>query len=117
MQELDFHFLCEQVLLEEAVHDLLTRVSSDALAAIKDYETEMAKPGADKKFVIAAIKQELNDLRNELHQGILRELSYLPGKTNIKLQTTEDLDNFIYDKAVRYDGLRYLLSKIIGIKK
>lgn len=117
MEQIDFHCLCEQVLLEEAVHTLLSQISNDALTAMKDYERESAKPGADKRFVVAAIKDELKDLRNELHQGVLRELSYLPVKSNIKLDTVEDVDNFIYNKAVRYDGLRYLLSRFIGIKK
>ena len=117
MDVIDFHCLCEQVLLEEAVHDLLTTISNYALAAVKDYRVESAKPGADKRFILAAVKQELKDLRDELNKGILKEVSHLSVNPNIRLQTIEDLDNFIYDKSARYEGLRYLLSKVIGIKK
>jgi hypothetical protein len=106
---IDFKFLCEEILLEEVLNPLLSRISADAINAKKDYTNQVNQPNTDKKFLFNALKAEINDLRNELKT----ELS----KFKIDIGTPEKFDNWVTDRTPQFNGLKYILYSYIKESK
>ena len=108
---IDFLFLCEQVLLEEALHDDLMEINIEANEAYSDYQKQKGQKGIDQKFLHNALHSALNDLKQRLTKTLTpfeREL-----KLKAPLSTPEGLDDFLYKKTKDYPGLKYLFSKFI----
>jgi hypothetical protein len=108
---INFLLICEQVLLEEALHDDLMEISNEANEAYSDYEKQKRQKGIDQKFLHNA----LHSVLDELKQRLRKILTPYEGALKLKapLNTPEGLDDFLYKKTKSYSGLKYLFSGFI----
>lgn len=102
---IDFKLLCEEVLLENVLNPLLARISSDAINAKKDYDKLINEPNANKTFLYNALKSEINDLRKELKNELI--------KFKIDVNTPEKFDSWLIDRTDLFSGLKYILYSYI----
>jgi hypothetical protein len=107
----NFLCLCEQVLLEEALHNDLIEISNEAAESYKDYEKQKGQKSIDQKFLHNALYSVLDELRQRLRKVLV------PFENNLKLKfplnTPEGLDDFLFKKTKTYPGLKYLFSAFI----
>ena len=106
---IDFKLLCEEILLEEVLNPLLSRISADAINAKKDYDNQINQPNVDKRFIFNALKAEINDLRNELKTELV--------KFKIDISNSQKFDNWVIDKSDQFKGLKYILYSYIKESK
>jgi hypothetical protein len=106
---IDFKFLCEEILLEQVLNPLLSRISADAINAKKDYDSQINQPNADKNFLFKALKAEINDLRNELKTEL--------AKFKIDISNTQKFDNWVTDRIPEFKGLKYILYSVVAESK
>jgi len=104
---LNFQLICEQVLLEEDLNDLLVNdVRPNIDQALKDYKSQKTNPQIDKKLLHNALWKELFDIKKEMIPELKRQF-------NIDINTPSKLDQFIRDKQIRFPFLKALHSEYI----
>lgn len=106
---IDFKLLCEEILLEEVLNPLLSRINAEAINAKKDYDNQINQPNVDKNFLFKALKAEINDLRNELRNEL--------AKFKIDISNPQKFDNWVTDRIPEFKGLKYILYSYIKESK
>jgi hypothetical protein len=104
---LNFQLICEQVLLEEDLKDLLINKFQPLINnALKDYTSQKTNPKVDKKLLHNALWKELSDIKKEM-------VPDFRGQFNIDINTPSKLDQFIKDKQLEFPFLKTLHSQYI----
>lgn len=104
---LDFQLICEQVLLEEDLKDLLFNEIKPLIdKALQDYQSQKTNPQIDKKLLHNALWKELFDLKKEI-------VPKLKAEFNIDVNTPQKMDQFVRDKQLEFPFLKALHSGYI----
>ena len=104
---LDFQIICEEVLLEENLKDLLTHEIKPLInQALKDYQTQKTNPQIDKKLLHNGLWKELLDIKKEM-------VSQFKKQFNVDINSPSKLDQFVRDKQSKFPFLKALHSEYI----
>jgi hypothetical protein len=104
---LDFKLICEQVLLEEDLKDLLVNEIKPTInQLLRDYKSQKNNPQIDQKLLHNSLWEELFDLKKQIVQELKRQF-------NIDVNTPQKMDQFVRDKQLEFPFLKTLHSEYI----